>query len=330
MSQRTKNRRLSKAGSGRRTFSGFTLVELLVVIAIIGILVALLLPAVQSAREAARRMQCANNLKQMALAAHNYASAMEKFPPGFISNFHNSWPQYVPGTVDRISTPFYLLNYLEQDALSDSYVGWEVGHHSYTYHVLNRHVLEARIPTYNCPSETPGVWDPVHPAFGVVFAKISYGACFGAGSIRTVRSRPYRRGVFWMNSGTRISDIRDGTTQTIMFSEMVQTSSDQDARAAMYEDILNYIVTVETPNTSVPDKQHPHNPPRCVSQPELNEPCVIVGDQQDVVMASRSRHPGGVQSALADGSVRFIEESVDVLTWRYLGTMDEGISVRLP
>ena len=133
-----------------------------------------------------------------------------------------------------------------------------------------------------------------------------------------------------MNSSTRFRDIRDGTTQTIMFSEMVQTSSDQDARAAMYEDILNWIVTVVTPNTSVPDKQHPHFPPRCVSQPELNEPCVIAGEGFDVVMASRSRPPGAVQSALADGSVRFIEESVDALTWRYLGTMAEGISVELP
>jgi prepilin-type N-terminal cleavage/methylation domain-containing protein/prepilin-type processing-associated H-X9-DG protein len=295
---------------------GFTLVELLVVIAIIGVLVALLLPAVQAAREAARRMNCGNNLKQMALAAHNYHDANKRFPPGILSNNPSAWPAFTAGKTDRISALFFLLNYFEENALSANYRGWEIGHHGMANHALSQQLLTSRIPVYNCPSEEQNVWKP----WDIAFAKISYGACFGAGTIRQVEANRELRGVFGLGWASRMKDVGDGTSKTLLFCEMVQTSSDQDGRAALMEDILTYTVSSVTPNTSAPDVQHPHSPNRCVSFPERNEPCVVSGDQKDVITASRSRHPGGAHAALADGSVRLFTDEIDASVWRGLGT----------
>ena len=207
----------------------FTLVELLVVIAIIGVLVALLLPAVQSAREAARRMQCQSNLKQMALALHNYEATHKKFPPGIVQQ--QADPDFVAGatatnTVNNTESwawGAFLLPYLEQNAI---YEQAGVGRGELIQRVLN--IANTPIKTYRCPSDSAAPKVRVGVGFTVRFApwalsnykaNCSHSGCGISGS----------DGLFWRSNapgeGGTPSDIgfrqiEDGTSSTIAFGEI--------------------------------------------------------------------------------------------------------------
>jgi prepilin-type N-terminal cleavage/methylation domain-containing protein/prepilin-type processing-associated H-X9-DG protein len=190
---------------------GFTLVELLVVIAIIGILIALLLPAVQAAREAARRMQCTNNLKQIGLAMHNFASANRgAFPPG------------------RCNTPVsygwavYVLPYIEQTALEQGF-----DRNANFYDPVNQPVVQTPLSVFQCPSDPTGqrtfemrrtppansAFDP--PAYG---AASDYFACYGVWDA-SYGSAELRDGIFQNNQVRSIAEILDGTSNTILAFE---------------------------------------------------------------------------------------------------------------
>ncbi len=202
----------------RRPLHGFTLVELLVVITIIGILIALLLPAVQAAREAARRTQCGNNVRQIGLAVHHYHQTNGRFPPGY--GYPNSSGQ-------RTEWPWCLrlFCYLEQQALDESVDwGFPAGKPNPPWPPGHLELIAARLSVFECPSDPSAsqLQNPDLDCFGSLTGKVhgrlSYAANFGRGQM----TAPDRvAGVFDKNHGARIADIHDGTSNTLLVSEII-------------------------------------------------------------------------------------------------------------
>ncbi len=217
---------LAKPSHSRAVRCGFSLVELLVVIAIIGILVGILLPAVQSAREAARRMQCSNNLKQMGLALHNYEGAHRTFPPGFISRVTGSWPggsnAPIPEAGPGWSLFALMLPQLEQSNLHST-IRWDLP----IADTLNQPARRTRVKEYQCPSdawnEPVRVW-PNSLAINDL-AHSSYVACLGGGDpaqapryTALYEEQPFN-GMFHRNRAIRHAEITDGTSNTLGLGE---------------------------------------------------------------------------------------------------------------
>jgi prepilin-type N-terminal cleavage/methylation domain-containing protein/prepilin-type processing-associated H-X9-DG protein len=297
----------------------FTLIELLVVIAIIAVLIALLLPAVQAAREAARRAQCINNMKQIGLAMHNYLSSTQSFPIGTIINAAN-WP-----CQPSLRTPWtmHILPYLEMTTVANAFnyqlgiagPGW-AGSNS------NMSIVGTRVPTLNCPSDTPNIflatWRP----------KFNYGANWGTtnlgqlnvGTAGTTGYVPYLQAPFGVNTVQSMAAFTDGTSNTILNSEVLQVSSTSDERCEWWNDVSTNFMTYTSPNSTSPDGLDSW----CVTNPARNEPCIAQGNTYNLWLASRSRHPGGVNSLFADGSVHFLKNSINLYIWRSLGTINQG------
>jgi prepilin-type N-terminal cleavage/methylation domain-containing protein/prepilin-type processing-associated H-X9-DG protein len=318
-----------------RPTTGFTLVELLVVIAIIGILVSLLLPAVQSAREAARAMQCSNNLKQVALAMLNYESQHRTLPIGVVatprvhpSGGNAGWP----GHTAQILT----LPYLEQSALADLYD--PTGRSLYGD---NRTVITTNVPTFNCPSD-PNTGDPPRT---VAYAGSNVVVSFGTGTLladdagESILSGTGTSAVNWSTDGAfqmeaarAISEFRDGTSNSALLSEVIgggdrlNASGEWDARGhwgIAHMGAFAY-THLNTPNNGARDSLYEVSSfSRCVEAlPEL--PCVGVTSVDQHHAAARSQHPGGVHVAFADGHVSFINDTIHATTWHHLGAIADG------
>ncbi len=308
--------------------TAFTLVELLVVIAIIGILVSLLLPAVQSARAAARRMQCSNNLKQLGLALHSYHTAHGQFPAAqYIQIDSVGAGTPTPDNWVRWSWFAAVLPYVEQQNLADVYADHlskpRTGSFSYT----NLPNKTAVAPTFMCPSDPAN--PKVHNGSGLTNAQGFHGnyvldagdTFFNEGGYANSAKL---NGVFYVGSETRIDDIKDGTTNTLLSSEIIlvpdgAVGSGQEDIRGRYHNVAHAGALFSTkypPNTSQPDR---HN--YCLNKVE-QAPCTATGT--NVIVSARSYHPGGVLSGLADGSVRFLSESIDIDTYNALGTRAGG------
>jgi prepilin-type N-terminal cleavage/methylation domain-containing protein/prepilin-type processing-associated H-X9-DG protein len=295
----------------------FTLIELLVVIAIIGILIGLLLPAVQKVRAAANRMKCANNLKQWGLAFHNYHDTNSQLPLGAQSS---------PVRVTFIP---YLFPFIEQSALAQKYnyntpfyLSPNIDFNAYTG------VLAQPVPLYYCPSDRPGAM-ALSASAGYYRTRCNYVVCWG-NVTRPAASTPVptgNMGIFGYdvtdNNGkprfTRFAEIMDGLSNTLLMSEILVSPGDMDEDNR--GDIVNDdhagpgFMTLNTPNTSVSDVND------CIVLADPLMPCIGGGNKQ---MAARSRHPGGVNAVLGDGSVRFISNNIAAGTWSSLGTMAGG------
>ncbi len=298
---------------------GFTLVELLVVIAIIGILIALLLPAVQAAREAARRASCSNNLKQLGLAMHNYHDTYKTLPIGAFSCCWGTWKVAV-------------LPYIEQQALAELYAEGPKCDDSVPNrygHAINLPVTtQPGLQALYCPSDEPNspIGDIQSHNYAINFGNTNYGqgnlriGSPGDLSYEDFKQAPFRRVTSNCIGGKdpmsyKFARVSDGLSNTLMVAEVI-IGQGRDLRGFSWWSDACQITTYLGPNSPEPDRIYSSyycnpNPP--------NPPC-IQSDSLGTMFTSRSRHPGGVQAALCDGSARFFSETIDLRTWRALGS----------
>lgn len=290
---------------------GFTLIELLVVIAIIAVLIALLLPAVQQAREAARRSQCKNNIKQLGLALHNYHDTFRVLPPGAIQNFQTN-------AQNEATWISMILPYIDQQAIYNkanfsSCFGCTSSPGNPSYEITT--IL---IPMMLCPSDRS-----VDLALNA-YRRGNYVANSGIGALQslTTPKDPSRiSGPFTMNSRTEMRDFLDGSSNTVLVSEVMKVDGN-DFRGVMHYPEGSLYQHDRTPNTGIPDGIRTS---LCVSVPRA--PCVgthsAYNDRQ-ITMSARSQHIGGVHVLMGDGSGRFISDNISLTIWQGLGTQDKG------
>ena len=320
----------------------FTLVELLVVIAIIGILIALLLPAVQAAREAARRMQCTNNAKQIALATHMYHDNFKQFPPGYGYQNHGYGQNGGWGVEPEWSWMVRLFPYLEQpvaaDAFNDGYWDFWIGNFTSTTPEKLITVLSAKYSGFQCPSDPSvrtnwnagGVYVPSWPTVG--FSRGSYAGNFGYGDPAITNSAGLERpghinGVFAYNYGASIEEIPDGTSSTLLMSEVIPGSV-MSLRGAWWFDEGPMFMVEYTPNDMTPDLVMGSRCNAEDSAPSATAPCRgSVSESNMSVHTARSCHPGGVVTGMCDGSASFVTNQVSLSIWRALGTPKGGETI---
>ena len=331
----------------------FTLVELLVVIAIIGVLIALLLPAIQAAREAARRSQCTNNLRQLGIALQNYHSANKEFPPGNLGHRNPSniiRPRPVNDPTQRGFIPFtphvvFLMPYLEENArfaIYDRNLDWN----QQPVAILEQ--LRSPLPTYQCPSDqgyqmfdvgndgsNSDAFDDHKGNYGVNWGQWEYLDQFdqsvlggnNTANINTLDDN--QRAPFAVGWGASISKIIDGTSNTFAMMELIQTPSEGgrvDRRGRIWNHVPGtyQITTKLTPNSEEQDVSV------CQDFEELNAPCKNSPTENLMHLTARSRHPGGVLVAMCDGSAQYVSDDIEPLTYKGLSSIDGGEVVQLP
>lgn len=342
-----KRLRVGRVPKGRGGFrgegGGFTLVELLVVIAIIGILIALLLPAVQAAREAARRSSCVNNLKQIGLATQNFVQVRGQFPAGDPQKVCPTHPS-VGAFLYRWSSLAMITPYMEQFNVYQA-LNMNVPLYTYTgsnpgpgYNVAPDNVapVSSVIPLFLCPSDTERKVDEF-------YGPTNYMACWGSGVPPwTIYTTAATDGVYYESSATRFADITDGTNNTALGSESTlwrggtaTTLTAENAREVMVSTRTMPIseATCSTIGASVQTSNNGRwadGWPRYSGYDHYLVPnsqvpdCAVVSPMRALWKAARSRHPGGVNLLLCDGSVRFVGDTVDRDTWHALGSRNGG------
>ena len=299
---------------------GFTLVELLVVIAIIGVLVALLLPAVQAARESARRMQCSNHVKQLALAAHNYHDTLLRFPAGQpLGYYSTSWYSDVGGRdADRSCWISPLLPFYEQTTMW-AQVSSYLTPAAPTPYTCQQSFASVHVKSWRCPS------DPNSPKLSALGQGVhsNYVACHGNGyATPTADPRGLDlNGIFYGISKTSFAHITDGTSNTAFLSECLvrQDTTSHDIRGRVWNSIhaCMTFTTMYPPNSTVGDNPQTY----CVVEKKM--PCATASNTNAYIIA-RSQHPAGVNTAMADGSVRMITNNISSVAWLAMGTREGG------
>ena len=294
----------------------FTLIELLVVIAIIAGLIALFLPAVQSAREAARRAQCTNNLKQIALALHNYHSTLATFPPGYVSLTQGNQPDGVeigPGW------GWAAMAFREMEALS---LYDAVNFSLATTDPGSQTARAAQLNTFTCPSNMAIRPLTIKDGSGnVLVADLAAGQYIAvAGQLEPEEFAAQNNGVFYRNSRIGFRDITDGTSTTLMVGERSQNVAD-----ATWVGMIPNGRSCNNPTWPVQDCETSNVLILGHTGPSPDEPWVDVPNNKKAgVDDFHSRHPGGCHFAFCDGSVRFIKETVNPQAFSELASRAGG------
>ncbi|MEZ6123913.1 MAG: DUF1559 domain-containing protein [Planctomycetaceae bacterium] len=302
-----------RSNSLRSRCRGFTLIELLVVIAIIAVLIALLLPAVQQARESARRTQCRNNLKQLGLALHNYHDVHNCFPSGWIAVNGSNPVHSAHLGLNGAGWGTMILPYLDQAPLYNRFNANLAIHDP-----ANIPFLDNVLPAFQCPSDPkPDKWDIEEEGSpGTVIVQLpsaNYIGSFGTDELDGCENAPgtspvaadgqcKSNGIFYHNGKVRMRDITDGTTNTYMVGERRTDTtlgwfSTWPGMVAEGEEAFQRILGSAD---HVPNDPHAH------------------------FDDFSSRHEGGSQFVLGDGSVRFISENIDTQLYQSLATIQGG------
>jgi prepilin-type N-terminal cleavage/methylation domain-containing protein/prepilin-type processing-associated H-X9-DG protein len=326
--------------AGRDLHLGFTLVELLVVIAIIGVLVALLLPAVQAAREAARRMQCGNHLKQYGVGIHNYHDTYNVFPINATGTAGNAIP--------RLTWQVRVLPFMEQQAVFSG-IDFNIDQRRLPLTGGGPILWGVSPPYTHCPS------DPFPKVLAGPRAQCNYGGSLGSqnvdglnlskchpfkvfeqtmpgGNPRFGEMNPINKarvsGIFAFSAVVlRMADVTDGSSNTLMVGEVLpgcQWNNDNQAGTWINSwgnlfSIGGGVSTITPINEMTP----------CLQSNRISDPnCTPAsGDTMQYAYGFKSRHPGGAQFTLADGSVRFITQNINHTMFQFLGGRDEGSPV---
>lgn len=331
--------------------AAFTLVELLVVIAIIGVLIALLLPAVQAAREAARRMSCQNNLKQIGLAIHNYHSSYNKFPASMYINpavtTNASW-----------SVQGRILPYVEQNNFYDQIdlqLNWSA----------QPLISHFKVPIYGCPSDPKALLERDTGSNGIFLYPTCYGFNFGTWFVYDPATGQGGNGLFYPNAKIGFESITDGASNTLLASEVHAWTAYTRNGGPPSTNIPSTVAEVGAcADSGVKDRILPgskdgtghtewanghshHSGFTTVMPPNTKVWWTYDGVTYNVdfasrqegssttspsysALTSRSYHSGVVNSTLADGSVRTFAAGTDPIVWRALGTRNGGEVFNMP
>jgi prepilin-type N-terminal cleavage/methylation domain-containing protein/prepilin-type processing-associated H-X9-DG protein len=329
------------AGPTKLRRGGFTLIELLVVISIIGVLIALLLPAVQAAREAARRAQCTNNLKQIGIGLHNYENSIGMFPIGNANRGVGTGP----ATFEMgWSVGARLLPSMEQT------VAFNAANFDIKYsNAQNTTVIGLAISSFMCPSET--YTRKFNPVYGTSNYAYNQGTWFVWGGYN---SQATNSGVFGVNFGRRMAEFTDGSSNTVVASEskialpslrVCSLSGLSPTAVPTPQETLQIVAGAFGSCSKTKDPWGtrwsngamyytgmtfvlPPNAKSNAGPAGLVHNLITVDENEGAptyaAVPARSYHPGGVNALFADGSVKYIKDSINWTAWRAIGTVDGG------
>lgn len=348
---------------------GFTLVELLVVIAIIALLIGLLLPAVQSAREAARRVSCLNNIKQAGLAVVGHLEAKGVFPTGIgFPEEQQGCPSGSDGTRPVYYWTYRILPYLEQQTVADLITETDPYGH---FGAGTMRAFQTVIAPLRCASDSHVTMNRATPWLWKEFTRVNYVGCFSPhgffmepeANLQCVKSRGHNggnrtaanptvvtenplvtkpgRSIFnFFGVSRQAANVKDGMSNTVMISEIISggvggpdglDGQDRDMRGAWWDYNGVHYSHVRTPNSPEPDTEGGVAWFLLRSTKRgLPDIVPIPGGWPAETTAARSYHPGGVATVHADGHVRFVNDDITSDVWTALGSMNGGETVSLP